>query len=272
MTALDPWGVQLGDSGIQLGPGTPYAVRVMDGIERSIRESDTDRSTADGAVMAPDYALPKTVTFELTVEGSSPAETVENFDALAEAWNSARLPEGGQSTAALRFRLPGRDTQRLEGGRPRRLVPNWAGVEVCAIPVVATYFAPDPRILSDTQHVVDLVIGASNVTLPNAGNHPASVWWDVYGAITSPGLIRSEADRFDLTGVTIANGTYFRVRTDPRTVTRSSDSANRYQDISGDPEDAFWLEVPAGGALFRAVGTSPGVNAKIRATYRDCWL
>lgn len=272
MTALDPWGVQLGDSGIQLGPGTPYVVRKMDGIDRSPRDADVDRSLADGAVMGPDNELPKTVTFELTVEGATPAETVENYDALAASWNSTRLPEGGQSTATLRFRLPGRATQRFEGGRPRRLAADWSGVELCAMPVVATYFAPDPHILSDTQHSIDLVIGASNVTLPNVGNHPAAVWWDVYGAITSPGLIRSEADRFDLTGVTIANGVFYRVRTDPRTVTRSSDSANRYQDITGDPEDAFWLEVPAGGALFRAVGTSPGVNAKIRALYRDTWL
>jgi hypothetical protein len=251
---------------ITLGDGTDYHITQITGLDRAIRTVDTDRPNAHGAVQGPDYAPPRNIVIDLNIDKSSASAAVAAYDALAAAWNSTAGTEGAMFSGTLQWKLPGQNQRRISG-RPRRLIPNWEHVESGWIPCVAEFFAPDPRMLSETEHTVDLVIAASNVTIPNAGNHPASVWWDVYGAITSPGVIRSEAARFDLTGITIADGGYFRVRTDPKTVTRSTDSANRYEDISG-----TFLEIPAGGALFRAVGTSPGTHAKIRATYRDTWL
>jgi hypothetical protein len=150
------------------------------------------------------------------------------------------------------------------GGRPRDIDPALGTLAQAFIKVRASYKAPDPRVYADAERSIEIPIG-TNLTLPNDGDHPAPVWFDVYGAVTNPGLIRNEAARFDLAGA-IANGAFFRVRTDARTVTRSSDSANRYQDFSG-----TFLEVPPGGAVFRAVGTGVGANGKIVATYRDTW-
>lgn len=270
MTALDDWQVQLGDSGLLLGPGTVYGVKTIDGLDRAIRERDTDRANADGAVMGPDYAEPKLITVEIMVEGGTAAAAMENYDALAAAWNSARGSEGAQSTVTLRFRLPGRVAQRLEGGRPRRIAPNLSDLELGFIRAVATYYAPDPRVLSDALHTVNLDYGDTATVIDNDGNHPAAVVWDVHGVVTNPGVIRNEAARFDLT-TTVASGTYHRVRTDARRVTRSSDAAEVYAEISGTPAEAFWLEIPAGGGSFRAVGSGYGA-AQVVATYRDTWL
>lgn len=273
MTALADRQVQLGDAGLLIGEGTNYRLASIEGVGRLIRERDSARDMADGDSQGPDFSQSRTVTLEIGIDAASDSAAMVLYDALAAAWNSCRGTEGAQSTTPLRWKLPGQAARRLEGGRPRRLEPSFANLGVGQITCLATYKAPDPRMLADDlgtggtgERVIDLVIAAANVTLPNTGNHPAAVVWDVYGALTAAGVIRSEASRFDIAG-TIANPTFFRVRTDPKTVTRSSDSANRYADRTG-----TWLEIPAGGALFRAVGTSPGINAKVRATYRDTWL
>lgn len=278
MAALDEFQAQLGDDGVMMGRGQQVRIVEIDGLtERAPKSQDTERDNADGAVMGPEFAAARTVILTLKIQAATAAAAQQVYDEqLAAGWNSVRTPEGGQATTPFRWRLPGQVARRLEGGRPRRLVIDPATLGTDRLIVTASYYAPDPRMLADAQRVVDLPItapAAANTALDNDGNNPASVWWDVYGAVTGPGLIRNEAQRFDLPDVVIADGVFYRVRTDPRTVTRSSDAAYRYQDITGLPAGQTpFLEIPAGGGLFRAVGAAPGVNAKIRATYRDTWL
>lgn len=263
MTVAD-YQAQIGDSGIVLGAAAGYRIESIEGLGRDSRAIDADRENADGTVPGPEFSPGRLVTITMTITGSTVEETIERVDALAADWNSIRRSEGVLGTAALHFKLPGRVAQQIPYGRPRRFAPIYRNLALKYVPVLATYYAADPRIYSEVEHVVDLNYGASNVTVPNAGNHPAPVQWDVYGAVTDPGLIRSEAARFDIAG-TIGSGTYFRVRSDPKTVVRSSDAANRYQDLTG-----TFLEIPAAGALFRAVGST--TTQKIRATYRDTWM
>lgn len=267
MTALDPWQVRLGDSGLLLDSAAGYRVKSIEGTDRTVRPNDSDRANADGAVMGPDWAEAKTILLTMTIEGDDwdPDDCVAKYDALAADWNSIRGTEGAQGTADLRFRLPGRVTQRFVGGRPRRLGADFSTLALGWLEVVATYYAPDPRLLADEQRVLTLPYGDSADVLPNDGNHPAAVVWDVGGVVTDPGVIRNEAARFDLDG-TVATTTFHRVRTDRKTVTRSSDSANMYSEFSG-----TWLEIPAGGGSFRSVGSGYGV-AVVTATYRDTWL
>lgn len=264
MTLTD-FQLQIGDDGPILGGDEGYRVEDVEGLGREIRGLDAERENADGAVQGPEYATARTVTITMTITGSTPEETRERVLALGTVWNQTRRTEGVLGTAALHFKMPGAPAQQIPYGRPRRWAPNWRRLALSYVPVVATYYAPDPRILAEVERVIDLEIGDTNITLPNDGDHPAAVVWDVYGSVSAPGVIRSEASRFDLDAV-VSDGAFFRVRSDPHTVVRSTDAANRYQDLTG-----TFLEIPAGGALFRAVGTGPGSNAKVRATYRDTW-
>lgn len=246
-----------------MGPGTAYTVGPPEGFGRQVRSSDADRGNGDGSTVGPDYLQPRTIILPITVRGRTPAEAMQLTQALQARW-TARGTERQQGTTALIWKHPGLVAQRLEGGRPRDLVPDYGSLALSWVKVLARYYAPDPRIYADAQRVVDVLYGAAAITLPNLGDHPAPVWWDVYGAATNPGLIRSESARFDLT-TTIGASDFYRVRTDQRTVTRASDSGNLYQTISG-----TFLEIPPGGALFRSVKTA-GAGLRIRATYRDTW-
>lgn len=271
MTALDEYQAQLGDSGILLGRDQDITIMMFEGLDRQPKAADAERENADGAVLAPDYAQSRTVTLTLKIHKDTPAAAQVVYNTLADAWNSMRGSEGAQNIIPFRWRLPGEVARRLEGGRPRRLAIDPSTLGTRRLIVLATYFAPDPRMLADAQQVIDLDYNDTATTLDNDGNHPAAVEWAVNGAVTNPGVIRNEAARFDL-AATISSDVYYMVRTDRKTVTRSSDNANRFQDISGTPAEAFWLEVPAGGAGFRSVGTSPGAGKYVRATYRDTWL
>lgn len=264
MTLLD-YQIKFGDSGLLIGPGTDVTVVNIEGLDRTIRDADDDRPNADGAVLGPDYADKRTVIITMRIRKDTPSDAMQVYETLAAAWNQCRGSEGAQTTVSMRWKLPWQVARRLEGGRPRRLGLDLSTIASGKLTVIGTYVAPDPRILADAQQVLTLPYGGTATTLPNAGNHPAAVVWDVGGVVTNPGVIRNETDRFDLTG-TVATTTFHRVRTDPKTVTRSSDSANMYSEFSG-----TWLEIPAGGGGFRAVGSGYG-SAQVTATYRDTWL
>ena len=267
MAALNEWQMQLGSSGTLLGPGTSYQIESAEGFGRTVRADDFERPAAGGDIIGLDRAASRTVTLTLVVKGNgSPSTALSLYDALAASWNSHRTVENGVGTVDFRFRLPGRDSQVLLAGRPRDIDFDASTLRYGWVRAVARYFCPDARIFSDAERVVTLTYGAANQTLPNAGNHPAPVTWDVEGAATNPALIRSEAARFDLTA-TVASGAFWRVRTDPHTVTRSTDSASMYSSFAG-----TWLEVPPGGALFRSTATSPTAGKGIIARYRDTWL
>lgn len=270
MTALDEWQAQLGDDGIMLGRDQDISIVSIDGLDRAPKSLDVERTIADGAVLGPDLAQSRTVTLTLKIRKATAALAQARYDELAAAWNSVRGSEGAQLTTPFRWRLPGQVARRLEGGRPRRLAIDPTTLGTQRLIITATYYAPDPRMLADAQRVVNLDYGDAAITLDNDGNHPAAVVWDLHGVVTDPGVIRNESARFDL-DVTVASGTFHRVRTDARRVTRSSDAAEVYSEISGIPAEAFWLEIPAGGALFRAVGSGYGA-AQVVATYRDTWL
>lgn len=267
MATLNDYQIQLGDNGVVLGGTNPstYKLENVEGLERDMRSQDLERVNADGSTQGPDYAVAKTVMMTINIIGSSPADAMTKYDALAADWAKARGTEGAQVNIPLRFKLPGRPAQRLNVGRPRRLAFDTSQLKYSLVRCVATYYAPDPKIVSDAERVIDLAYGAANATLPNAGNFPAEVMWDVYGDAASPGVIRNESARFDLQ-TTVAANTFFRVRTWAKTVTRSSDSANMYNTFAG-----TWLEIPPGGGQFRAVRSS-GLGPYVRATYRDTWL
>lgn len=249
--------------GLLLGPGTPYKIGSVKGLGRQVKSSDADRGNGDGSTTGPDYLQPRTVELAITVRAATPAACMTAVQALQSRW-TARGTERIQGTTPLAWKHPGLPAQRLEGGRPRDFEPNLDTLSLGWVKLLARYYAPDPRVYADAQRVVDVTYGASAVTLPNLGDHPAPVWWDVYGAATNPGLIRSESARFDLI-TAIGAADFYRVRTDQRTVTRASDSGNLYQTLSG-----TFLEIPPGGALFRSVKTG-GAGLRIRATYRDTW-
>ncbi len=262
MTVLEDGQIEF--DGFLLGPGTPYQRVAGPTPGHVVRTSDMPRPAGPGLFLGQDYPDAPPVVVDIRVKGSDLEDVWEKYYDLAAAW-STRGTEGFVGSAPLIFKRAGQVQRRYNNGRPRDIVVDDSQAKHGIILASLTFQSEVPFELSDEEHVVDLVHNASNETLPNAGNHAASVQWDVYGQVTDPGVIRSEADRFDM-DTAIGNLDYYRVRTDAKTVTRASDSGNLRETFSG-----TWLEIPAGGALFRTVGTAGSGSVKTRATWRDTW-
>jgi hypothetical protein len=253
-----------------LGDGTDYYVQRVLTPGHRVRFSDADRPDGPGVFFGQEWPDASDWTLDVRISGSSPTDALSKYETLAAGWSS-RGTEGALGSAALVFKRPGQVQRRTSPGRPRDLRVDTSRLrKTHVIDCQLTFGAELPFEYSDTEYVTDLVVNpttpAPNVTLGNAGNYPASVVWDVYGEVTNPGVIRAEADRFDLT-TAIGDLDYYRVRTEAKTVTRASDGHSLYQTFTG-----TFLEIPAGGALFRAVGSAPVTAAvKVRATWRDTW-
>ena len=261
MSTLTDGQFQINANGVVLGT-SQYMVQDVTGLFRDARSSDYERANSDGAIMGPDWQQPKTVTIMLTIVGTSPANTTALFDALAVDWNAARSTEGFQGTTSLRFQIPGRVTQTLIGGRPRRLEPNWATIGQSFLRVGASYYCPDPRIYGDVVKTATLTYNGAGVPITNAGNYPAGVVWAM-GASTNPSVTRGVSS-FQISAIVPA-GLSFNVKTDNKTVVRSDNNGNQYATFSGP-----WLEIPAGTTTFSSAATSP--TGTCIGTYRDTWI
>lgn len=264
MTALDDWQYQF--DGFTVGDGTDYYVQKALVPGKHVRSADTPRADGPGAFFGEEWPDVSEWILEVRISGTDEEDALNKYGTLSDAWQS-RSTEGALLSAPLIIKRPGQVQRRTSPGRPRDLIPNTSRLrKTHVIDCTLIFGAELPFEFSDTEHVTDLVRNGSNVTLDNAGNFPAAVVWDVYGQVTDPGVIRSEADRFDL-DTAIGDLDYYRVRTEAKTVTRASDGHSLYETFTG-----TFLEIPAGGALFRAVGSTPvSSSVKVRATWRDTW-
>lgn len=254
--------------GLTLGYDTDYYVQRVLLPGHRVRFADADRPDGPGVFFGEEQPGAADWTLDVRIVGTSVEDALTKYQTLADGWSS-RDTEGRLLSAPLSIKREGQVQRQTSPGRPRDLFPDTSQLRKKQLIDCQLVFGAElPFEFSATEHVTDLVRNGSNVTLDNAGNYPAPVVWDVYGQVTDPGVIRSEADRFDL-DTAIGDLDYYRVRTDAKTVTRAIDGHSLYQTwVAG----STWLEIPAGGALFRAVGSTPvSAAVKVRATWRDTW-
>lgn len=272
MTALDDFQYQF--NGFTVGDGTDYYVQRVMLPGKKARFSDSDRPDGAGVFFGEEWPAAAEWSLDIRIIGTTVEDALAQYQTLADAWQS-RGTEGALLSAPLIFKRPGQVQRRTSPGRPRDLLPNTTALRKKKVIDATLIFGAElPFEFSDAEHVTDLVRNGTDVTLDNAGNYPAPVIWDVYGQVTNPGVIRSETDRFDL-NTAIGDLDWYRVRTEAKTVTRASDGHSLYQTWVPDSVIAgsgVWLEIPPGGALFRAVGSTPvSAAVKVRATWRDTW-
>lgn len=265
MTVLDDGQYEF--NGRAVGPGTDYYVQGVAGPGRKVRTSDGDRPDGPGLYLGPEWPAARPIVIDLRIVGTDEANAWTKYQALCDSW-TLRGTEGQVGTLPVIFKRPGQDQRRWGNSRVRDIITNTSQLKkLQVIDLSVTFDAETPFEFSDVEHSYDLVYNGSSVTIDNAGNYPAAVTYDVYGLVTDPGVIRSETDRFDL-NTAIGNSDFYRVRTDARTITRASDAANLYETwVAG----STWLEIPAGGALFRTIGTGGSGSVKTRMFWRDTW-
>lgn len=258
--------------GLTLGDDTDYYVQRVLTPGHNVRFADAIRPDGPGVFFGEEQPGAADWTLEVRIIGSDAEDALDKYATLAAGWTS-RSTEGRLLSAPLLIKRPGQVQRQTSPGRPRALRADTSRLrKTHVIDCQLEFGAELPFEFSSVEHTTDLVIDvadpADNVTLDNAGNYPAPVTWDVYGLVTDPGVIREETDRFDL-DTAIGNLDYYRIRTEAKTVTRFSDGHSLYQTWV---EDSTWLEIPPGGALFRAVGSgSTSGSTKVRATWRDTW-
>jgi hypothetical protein len=153
-------------NGLLMGPGTRYRINLVDGLRSlpPIRSTDSDRLDDPGSFSGHDTPGPRTLTFTLTVQGTSAAD----FEAALTALEAALVPRR-QGTLALQFKLPAKGP-RQAGARVRRLNnPTDPTYILARCKVDVEFFCPDPRIYDDVLTTTVIPIGGATV-LTNIGN------------------------------------------------------------------------------------------------------
>lgn len=146
---LDPWQGTL--DGLLIGPGTPYDLAGIEGLESlaEIRDSDEDLPTGDGIFIGEDYLSERKITLDLEVMATDDVSYAAALDALRWATRPKRDVE-------LWFLLPTWPTPRRCTVRVRRrLVPTdlqfELGLASAAVQLIAAdpvLYGPDPAELS----------------------------------------------------------------------------------------------------------------------------
>jgi hypothetical protein len=242
--ALIDYQFQIGD--LVLGPGTHYIVHTWDGLGiPDIRTDDVAKPLDHGSFYGRDFAAARQVSLSLTVTGTSPANAIDNFEALMLRWTP--VTANATTTSPLWVQMPGR-TLRYLNGRPRRAKGDPTRIIGNRIPVALEYMAGDPRWYEDAFTERDFYmqpnvsgrgydrsydygyggIGYSGtVPCTNQGNIATNMLVTFYGPVTNPRLENvTTGEVLDLQ-LTLATGDILTIDCAARTVILNG-TASRY--------------------------------------------
>lgn len=104
--------------------------------------------------------------------------------------------------------------------------------------------------------------------LANEGTAPASVLWRIDGPITDPYLIDMDTGAALRTTLTLGAGEWLMIDTATHRVLANGDvNASRRDRVYG-----TWFDARPGTTQVQFGGSSPGLGAKLTATYRSTWI
>jgi hypothetical protein len=153
--ALSDGGIAL--NGLEVKDFTPIWLRSMDLGPETVEESDIDNPVFDDTYAGVDFYRAPTWTFEIVVEGDTPAQVLDRVGQVKAAWRNQAVAKKGGATSELRVRTAGRE--RLVYGRPRRFACNPAGTALQGFAIIDCDFKlMDPIIYDSTWQSRDLTI------------------------------------------------------------------------------------------------------------------
>lgn len=250
-----------------LDGSNPITILELRGIADlpDLRFTSLPRGEGDGTYEAGEFVNGRTIGMRLAVRGT--ARTGTAINAALEQLAAALTPN---TTRTLVFRLPGYANDRFVNARVRRKSVNWRWHGVGYAEVDVEFFCPDPRIfsgaLNNTTTPLTVVVPYSGglTTVANTGNYPATFIADFEFGV-NPKLISDAASQAIEISGTVPSPRFVRVRTYERTANDDL-NVNYYSRLT----TFSLLQIPAGGASFRAVSTLSGVGVTL--SYFTTWI
>ncbi|GAA4707469.1 Phage tail protein [Promicromonospora umidemergens] len=140
--ALTDWQASL--KGLILGPGTPYEIAALDGVDElpAIRTEDEARPWAHGDWTAPDWAEARSITATIEI-AEEPGLGITYHEALA-ALRRVMVPTSDEDLAQMWVKLPGRDLMRWAIKIRRHRLPTDQQYELGLAVGEWMAYAPDP--------------------------------------------------------------------------------------------------------------------------------
>ncbi|WP_069773030.1 phage tail domain-containing protein [Streptomyces sp. LUP30] len=272
--------------GLTFGPGTPYAVTALDGLDDlpEIRAEDVARPGQHGDYTGPDYTGPRTVQIGLGLRGSSP----DDLRSLTLALRAATQPQA--QPAALTF--PDQGVLVWAKIRKRSLPYDaehlWsigdAALEMyCADPYLyglleqsasTTAYSPSAgRTYPLTHPRVYGAAGTSGrLTAINAGAAPAYPVLRVDGPVANPTIEQTTTGALLVIDATLQAGEYLLIDTRSRAVLFMGSSPRRSWVRAG----SVWplLQPGSNEIAYRgsALAGAPGQTSLLTVTWRDTSL
>ncbi|GGQ48833.1 phage distal tail protein [Streptomyces asoensis] len=272
--------------GLTFGPGTPYAVTALEGLDDlpEIRAEDVARPGQHGDYTGPDYTGPRTIQLGLGLRGSSP----DDLRALTLALRAATQPQA--QPAALSF--PDQGVLVWAKVRKRSLPYDaehlWsigdAALEMyCADPYLyglieqsASTTAYSPAAGRTYPLVHPRTYGAAGtsgrLTAINAGASPAYPVLRVDGPVASPTIEQTTTGALLVIDATLQPGEYLLIDTRSRAVLFMGSSPRRSWVRAG----SVWplLQPGPNEIAYRgsALAGAPGQTSLLTVTWRDTSL
>ena len=171
---LDTGQYQIGN--VAFGRRTAVEVTNFTYSEPAATASDLALPGEDGVSMGRDYLQGRTFTWEMVVNGVSPADGRAKWRPLETAWDArtTRLTPG--AVTPLRLRLPGTDTVVVYG-RPRKIAPSdLQFLRSGAIPLTADFSSVDRFFYADEEQEVSFGV---RPTIGSGGGITWPITWPI---------------------------------------------------------------------------------------------
>lgn len=125
---------------VTFGKSTNYQIAPPGpgGIGTIAKTNDVDLRHDDGGYAGADLKAARIITIPFLVIGTSPSNTMDNFETFSAAW------EPVSSDVTLELYLPGKHFS--VSGRPRSLVEDLTFLYEWVVPCLGTFVALDPTI------------------------------------------------------------------------------------------------------------------------------
>jgi len=142
---------------LSFGPGTPYPVMEIDGIDGlpDIQAADVDRPQTDGSWSGADQVSPRTIVLSLGIQGDDPADL--------EAKRKAALFVLGPSRKAVE-RLIFTDGRMVYGKLRKSAMPSDMGNDWRLGEIHLQFLCPDPRVYTGDLQSVTLIAGGARLS------------------------------------------------------------------------------------------------------------
>lgn len=271
---------------LTFGPGTPYAVAGIDGLDDlpDVRTQDIPRPSQHGDYTGPDYLAARTITLALQLRADSP-------DALRQATLDLRNAcQPQQDVAPLTFTTWG---VMFQAKVRKRALPYDATFLDRFGTAAIEFYCPDPTIYSATQYSLATTAyspsagrtyprtfpytygstGTSGrITATNSGAAPSYPQLRIDGPVANPSIEQTNVSGSLIFDATLQAGDYLTVDTRTRAVLLNGSTPRRNWLRGG----AVWpLLLPGSNDLVyrgSALAGSPGQASLLTVTWRDASL